>query len=101
MYKRQILDDIEFLKNRQKELMEKTSLNENAKRTSSNKDHLDSKKRRTRRYMKQKIKDKQNDYAKNGHPIVNTPSEAIEVFIKSDLDGLILNNFIITRKIEH
>ncbi len=34
----------------------------------------------------------------HGHPIVNTTQEAIEVFVNSDLDGLILNNFIISRK---
>ncbi len=33
----------------------------------------------------------------HGHPIVNTPNEAIEVFTNSAIDGLILNGLVITK----
>ena len=35
----------------------------------------------------------------HGFPIVNTPQDAINVLLKSDLDGLLLNNFFILKKI--
>ena len=34
----------------------------------------------------------------HGFPIVNTSEQAISVLIKSDLDGLLLNNFFILKK---
>ena len=34
----------------------------------------------------------------HGFPIVNTPQDAINVLLKSDLDGLLLNNFFILKK---
>ena len=34
----------------------------------------------------------------HGFPIVNTPRDAINVFLNSDLDGLLLNNFFILKK---
>ena len=34
----------------------------------------------------------------HGHPIVNTPEEAIDVLLNSSLDGLILNHFLILKK---
>ena len=34
----------------------------------------------------------------HGHPIVNTPEEAIDVLQKSKLDGLVLNNYLILSK---
>ena len=33
----------------------------------------------------------------HGFPIVNTPSDAIHVLLNSDLDCLVLNNFLIKR----
>jgi carbamoyltransferase len=33
----------------------------------------------------------------HGHPIVNTPEEAVFVLLNSDLDGLILNHFLIKK----
>ena len=36
----------------------------------------------------------------HGFPIVNTSEQAISVLIKSDLDGLLLNNFFILNKYE-
>jgi carbamoyltransferase len=33
----------------------------------------------------------------HGYPIVNSPADAIEVFFKSGLDYLVLNNFIIKK----
>ena len=33
-----------------------------------------------------------------GEPIVETPDQAITTFLKSVLDYLVLNNFLITRK---
>lgn len=34
----------------------------------------------------------------HGYPIVNTAAEAIDVFVRSDLDVLVLNNFLIIKK---
>ena len=34
----------------------------------------------------------------HGEPIVNTAEDAIDVFIKTDLDGLILNSTLILKK---
>ena len=31
-------------------------------------------------------------------PIVNTPEEAIKCFIRTDMDALVLNNFLIFKK---
>ena len=36
----------------------------------------------------------------HGHPIVNTPEEAVYVLKNSGLDGLILNNFLILKKLK-
>lgn len=35
----------------------------------------------------------------HGHPIVNTPAEALFVLENSELDGLILNNYLILKKV--
>jgi carbamoyltransferase len=34
----------------------------------------------------------------HGEPIVNTPEEALEVFVKSDVPYIIINNFLISKK---
>jgi carbamoyltransferase len=36
-------------------------------------------------------------YNLHGYPIVNTPSDAMDVFTKSDLDGLVLNSSVILK----
>ena len=35
----------------------------------------------------------------HGHPIVNTPAEALFVLENSELDGLILNDYLILKKV--
>lgn len=34
----------------------------------------------------------------HGYPIVNTPDEAVDVLVRTELDGLILNNYLIVKR---
>ena len=34
----------------------------------------------------------------HGYPIVNTPEDAIKVFLKSGIDAVLLNNYLILKK---